>query len=85
MAGNGHGAIPARFLFHLGIILPIFLLKHHKSIVIISPMLRIARIIAPGYTHHITQRGNNRATVFFDDDRQIYLKLPAMMEELLCP
>jgi len=39
-------------------------------------MPRIARIIAPGYPHHITQRGNNRATVFFDDeDRQIYLKL----------
>ncbi len=35
---------------------------------------RIARIIAPGYPHHITQRGNNRAMVFFDDeDRQTYL------------
>jgi len=41
-------------------------------------MPRIARIIAPGYPHHITQRGNNRATVFFDDDdRQVYLKLLA--------
>ena len=39
-------------------------------------MPRIARIIAPGYPHHITQRGNNRATVFFDDDdRHLYLKL----------
>lgn len=39
-------------------------------------MPRIARIIAPGYPHHITQRGNNRATVFSDDeDRQVYLKL----------
>ena len=39
-------------------------------------MPRIPRIIAPGYPHHITQRGNNRATVFFDDeDRQTYLKL----------
>lgn len=39
-------------------------------------MSRIARIIAPGYPHHITQRGNNRTTVFFDDeDRQTYLKL----------
>lgn len=39
-------------------------------------MPRIARIIAPGYPHHITQRGNNRAPVFFDDDdRQTYLKL----------
>ena len=41
-------------------------------------MPRIARIIAPGYPHHITQRGNNRATVFFDDeDRQTYLNLLA--------
>ena len=39
-------------------------------------MPRIARIIAPGYPHHITQRGNNRSSVFFDDeDRQTYLKL----------
>lgn len=39
-------------------------------------MPRIARIIATGYPHHITQRGNNRATVFFDDeDRQTYLHL----------
>jgi len=39
-------------------------------------MPRIARIIAPEYPHHITQRGNNRSTVFFDDeDRQTYLKL----------
>ncbi|MRR32581.1 transposase, partial [bacterium] len=31
-----------------------------------------------GYPHHITQRGNNCATVFFDDeDRQTYLKLLA--------
>jgi putative transposase len=39
-------------------------------------MPRIARVIAPEYPHHITQRGNNRATVFFDDeDRRVYLKL----------
>jgi putative transposase len=39
-------------------------------------MPRIARIIAAGYPHHITQRGNNRSTVFFDDDdRQTYLSL----------
>lgn len=41
-------------------------------------MPRIARIIAPGYPHHITQRGNNRTGVFFDDeDRQTYLTLLA--------
>lgn len=39
-------------------------------------MPRIARITAADYPHHITQRGNNRAVVFFDDeDRQTYLKL----------
>jgi len=42
-------------------------------------MPRIARIIAPSYPHHITQRGNNRATVFFDhEDRQTYLRLLAL-------
>jgi len=41
-------------------------------------MPRIARIIAPGYPHHVTQRGNNRARVFFnDEDRQTYLRLLA--------
>ena len=45
-------------------------------------MPRIARVIATGYPHHITQRGNNRATVFFDDeDRQTYLKLLAVYAE----
>ncbi|MEA3464572.1 MAG: transposase [Thermodesulfobacteriota bacterium] len=39
-------------------------------------MPRIARIIAPDFPHHVTQRGNNRATVFCDDeDRQTYLHL----------
>jgi putative transposase len=35
---------------------------------------RIARAVAPGLPHHVTQRGNNRCTVFFDDDdRRFYL------------
>jgi putative transposase len=39
-------------------------------------MPRIARIIAPNFPHHVTQRGNNWATVFFDaEDRQTYLHL----------
>ena len=38
-------------------------------------MPRIARIIAVQCPHHITQRGNNRADVFFDDeDRVFYLE-----------
>lgn len=37
-------------------------------------MPRIARLCAVGYPHHITQRGNNKGVVFFDDkDRQFYL------------
>lgn len=39
-------------------------------------MPRVARIIASQYPHHITQRGNNRTDVFFDDeDRSTYLSL----------
>ena len=38
-------------------------------------MPRPNRLILPGQTHHIVQRGNNRQVVFFsDDDRQIFLK-----------
>jgi putative transposase len=37
-------------------------------------MPRIARVCAEGYPHHITQRGNNKEKVFFDEeDRQFYL------------
>ncbi len=39
-------------------------------------MPRIARAIAVGCAHHITQRGNNRQDVFFvDEDRRVYLEL----------
>lgn len=39
-------------------------------------MPRVARIVIPGYPHHVTQRGNNRQDVFFtDDDRRLYLSL----------
>jgi putative transposase len=41
-------------------------------------MPRVARIVAPGVAHHVTQRGNNRQDVFFvDDDRRVYLSLLA--------
>ena len=41
-------------------------------------MPRIARIIAPGIPHHVTQRGNRRmATFFCDEDYQVYLALMA--------
>ena len=39
-------------------------------------MARIARIIAAGIPHHVTQRGNRRMTTFFrDEDYQAYIKL----------
>ena len=38
-------------------------------------MPRVARIVAPGYPHHITQRGNYAQEVFPEDsDRQQYLE-----------
>ena len=37
-------------------------------------MARLARIIAPGLPHHVTQRGNRRSQIFFtEDDYQTYL------------
>lgn len=39
-------------------------------------MPRRKRIVALDVPHHVTQRGNNRRTVFFDDgDREVYLSL----------
>ncbi len=39
-------------------------------------MARLARVILPGYPHHITQRGNRRQDVFFKtSDYDDYLKL----------
>lgn len=41
-------------------------------------MARIARVIAPGIPHHITQRGNRRQQTFFcDDDYTAYIDLMA--------
>lgn len=37
-------------------------------------MPRIARMVVPGASYHITQRGNNRQDIFFvEDDRKVYL------------
>ncbi|HEB79363.1 MAG TPA: transposase [Rhodospirillales bacterium] len=39
-------------------------------------MARIARIVIPGVPHHVTQRGNRRETVFFEDgDYLHYMEL----------
>ena len=37
-------------------------------------MGRVARVVVPGFPHHVTQRGNRRADVFeVDEDRHAYL------------
>jgi putative transposase len=39
-------------------------------------MARLARVVAPGIPHHITQRGNRRQPTFFQEsDYQLYLDL----------
>jgi REP-associated tyrosine transposase len=41
-------------------------------------MARIARVIVPGYPHHITQRGNRRQKTFFcKTDYELYKELMA--------
>lgn len=45
-------------------------------------MPRTARIVIPGAAHHITQRGNDRQSVFFDDeDHRKYLELLRLFGE----
>jgi putative transposase len=39
-------------------------------------MARLGRIVVPGLPHHVTQRGNRREAIFFEDgDHEIYLDL----------
>jgi REP element-mobilizing transposase RayT len=41
-------------------------------------MARLARVVAPGLPHHVTQRGNRRQqTCFCDEDYECYLELMA--------
>jgi putative transposase len=41
-------------------------------------MARLARVIAPGFPHHVTQRGNRRQTTFFrESDYAAYVELLA--------
>ena len=42
----------------------------------VARMARIARVIAPGFPHHVTQRGNRRQQSFFgDEDYRAYVDL----------
>jgi putative transposase len=38
-------------------------------------MPRIARIVIPHYRLHVTQRGNRRQRVFFNDEDYIFYKI----------
>ncbi len=39
-------------------------------------MSRLPRIVVPGHPHHVTQRGNRRNRVFFEDeDYRLYIDL----------
>jgi hypothetical protein len=41
-------------------------------------MPRLARIVVPGLPHHVTQRGNRREAIFFEDgDHEVYRDLLA--------
>jgi putative transposase len=41
-------------------------------------MARLARVVAPGVPHRVTQRGNRRQRTFFtDDDYRLYRGLMA--------
>ena len=41
-------------------------------------MARLARIVVPGLPHPLTQRGNRREALFFEDgDHEIYIDLLA--------
>lgn len=43
-----------------------------------AAMARMARVVVPGWAHHVTQRGNRRQQTFFcDADYVLYLKLMA--------
>ena len=41
-------------------------------------MTRLPRIVVPGLPHHVTQRGNRREAIFFEDgDQEVYRDLLA--------
>ena len=40
-------------------------------------MARIARVVVPGLPHHVTQRGNRRERVFFEDDDYAFIAIVA--------
>jgi len=46
-------------------------------------MPRMARVVVPGYPHHITQRGNRRQQTFFEDsDYLAYIDLLSTLKDM---
>ena len=63
----------------------------HLKLVLPSPFLpektvpKLPRVVVPGYPHHITQRGNRRASIFNEpNDRKVYLDLLGRYAERYC-
>jgi putative transposase len=55
---------------------PDLIIDNDDIILLDFQMARIAREVAPGMPHHVTQRGNRRLQTFFNDvDYQAYLEL----------
>jgi putative transposase len=47
--------------------------------VLLFPMARMARAVVAGFPHHVTQRGNRREAIFFEDgDHEVYRDLLAV-------
>lgn len=53
--------------------------------VVIFPMARLSRMVVAGLPHHVTQRGNRREPIFFEDGDQEFrdirrypLSIPAL-------
>ena len=45
-------------------------------------MARIARVVVPGFPHHVTQRGNRRQQTFFcDEDYRAYMRFVSRQKE----
>lgn len=63
--------------FYSGDSIPIFL-TFALTNRMVTIMARIARVVAPGMPHHITQRGNRRQRTFFSgEDYAAYIDLMA--------
>jgi REP element-mobilizing transposase RayT len=56
----------------------IFLFSFCSSESTMAAMAHLARVVVPGLPHHVTQRGNRREAIFFEDgDQEIYRDLLA--------